>query len=450
MPQHPKTIEQTVSTFIKQKFIFDKNDKVLVAFSGGSDSVFLLEYLNNFKEKFAIQVSAAHFNHKLRAEESERDELFVREFCDSRGIELFVDFANVQDYAKNNKISVEEASRNLRYRFLEEIAIGNNFTKICTAHNKNDNTETILLNLAKGTGISGWGGIPIKREKIVRPILILEKSEIENYLNSKKIPFVFDSTNATNDYQRNLIRNEILPILKSQINPNIDEALFRSSEIFRQFSSILDEEVKKLESFFQFSENKLFVNYDSKSEFIFLMNELLKKKIEEFYKVKFEFSDFQKIESLSNSQKGKIAKFKHNLVAIRETTGILFTQHFELKEKNVAIEFGKEFHFENQSIQIIENEIPDFSEIIDINKIEGSLFIRKWKIGDKFKPINFNGTKKISDFLTDLKINASNKRNIWILSDSKKIVYVIGFRISDEVKITENTKQKLYIKWQKN
>ncbi len=450
MSLHLKTIEQTVTTFIKQKFFFDKNDKVLVAFSGGSDSVFLLEYLNNFKEKLEIQVSAAHFNHKLRADESERDEQFVRDFCNSRGIELFVDFANVKDYAKKNKISVEEAARYLRYKFLEKIAVQHNFNKICTAHNKNDNSETILLNLAKGTGISGWGGIPLKRENIIRPILILEKSEIENYLNKKKIPFVFDSTNAINDYQRNILRNEIFPILKSKINPNIDEALFRSSEIFRQFSSIIDKEINKLESFFQFSDNKLFINYDSKSEFIFLLNELLHKKIADFYKVKLEFSDFQKIKSLSNSQKGKIAKFKHNLVAIRESNGIVFTQIAELKEKNIAIELGKEFQFENQSILITENEIPNFSEIIDFDKIEGRLFIRKWKIGDKFKPINFKGTKKISDFLTDLKINASNKRNIWILSDSKKIVYVIGFRISDEVKITENTKQKLYIKWQKN
>jgi tRNA(Ile)-lysidine synthase len=208
----------------------------LVAFSGGSDSVFLLEFLLKYKRRFKIDLAAFHLNHNLRGKEAKIDERFCKNLTAQKKIPFFSTSKNVKLFAKRNRMSLEEAGRELRYGELLKIAKTHNYKKIATAHNADDNTETVLLNLIKGTGIRGLSGIPERREEIIRPILVLTKKEILDYLHNKKIKYRTDSSNIKNDYQRNYLRNEVIPLIKDKLNPQFDSAVFRTSEIIRGYT----------------------------------------------------------------------------------------------------------------------------------------------------------------------------------------------------------------------
>ena len=225
-----KRTEQKILRFIEQYNLIKKGDKILVALSGGPDSVLVLHFLNKFRKKYKIELLALHFNHGLRGKESDQDANFAKEFCDTLNIQFSLKKLDVKNFAKRNNFSIEEAARLLRYKNLEIIAEKQNCTKIVTAHNLSDNTETILMNLFTGTGVSGLKGIPIHRDNIIRPLICLGKQEILDYLTKEKINYRVDSSNLSDDFRRNYIRNRIVPLVKTKLNPQIDEALFRSSQ----------------------------------------------------------------------------------------------------------------------------------------------------------------------------------------------------------------------------
>ena len=225
-----KTTEQKVIKFIAAQNLNEPNDKILVALSGGADSVFLLYFFHKFQKLFKISIAAAHINHSLRGREANEDQEFSRKLCETLGVPFFTKRVYVKSYAKKNGLSIEEAARNLRYASLNKIAKKISADKIATAHNIDDNAETVLFNLARGTGISGMSGIPIKRDNIIRPILILGKTEIINYLKNKNITFQIDSTNLDNSFRRNFIRNQIIPSIRENINPAFSASVFRSEE----------------------------------------------------------------------------------------------------------------------------------------------------------------------------------------------------------------------------
>ena len=243
-----KDIEQKVIRFIDQKNLINKNDKILIALSGGPDSVFLLHFLNNFKRRFKIELGALHVNHRLRGNNADDDEKFCKKICKELGIEYFSVKKNVKSFATRKKISLEEAGREIRYSVLKSIAAQNKYNKIATAHNANDNAETVLLNLIKGTGIKGISGIAVKRNNIIRPVICLNKDEILNFLEQRKLNYKIDETNFSSDYERNFIRNEIIPIVKSRLNPSLETSVFNSSEVFKRISLRID---KEIESFFK-------------------------------------------------------------------------------------------------------------------------------------------------------------------------------------------------------
>ena len=254
-----KTIDQKILKFIDEETLLSKGDQVLVALSGGADSVFLLSFLlKSVKKQFDLRLSAFHLNHNLRGKEAIDDEKFCRGFTRQNNVEYFSASKKVNAFAIKNKLSVEEAGRKLRYSQLECIAKKNGFNKIATAHIANDNTETILLNLIKGTGLKGIAGIPVKRSNIIRPILNVTKDEILSYLGKKKIPYRIDSSNLSSEYERNFLRNEIIPKLKAKLNTKLDIAMLKSSKVFRSISSVLENQINaKIIEAVKFKENQL-------------------------------------------------------------------------------------------------------------------------------------------------------------------------------------------------
>ncbi|MBR2878407.1 MAG: tRNA lysidine(34) synthetase TilS [Clostridia bacterium] len=238
-------IKERFKKFICENNLLEKGDSVLVAFSGGADSVCLLHLLSSLKCELDISVSAAHLHHGIRGAEADRDAEFARIFCENNEIPFYVEYKNIPELAKQQGISEEEAGRNARYDFFESIIKQKGIAKIATAHNKNDNAETILHHIIRGSGTGGLAGIPVKRGNIVRPVLFLERKEIENYCKEQNLDFVTDSTNLKQEYTRNRIRLGLLEQLK-EFNPDILSSLSRLGENSATDKNFIEEELAKV------------------------------------------------------------------------------------------------------------------------------------------------------------------------------------------------------------
>ena len=239
------TLEQKILNTIKKYKQISSGDKILVAVSGGPDSICLLNVLNNLKTKIKIEIYVAHINHGLR-ENAKIDEQYVSNFCKENNIPCFVKNTNVSEYAMQNKIGTEEAGREIRYAFFNEISEKTKSQKIAVAHNSNDNAETILMNLLRGSGTVGLKGIEPVRDNIIRPLIETNREEIEKYCDENKLSPRHDESNDTNIYTRNKIRNELIPYLKKEFNPNIITTLNRLSVLVRDESKFFNNMLKDI------------------------------------------------------------------------------------------------------------------------------------------------------------------------------------------------------------
>lgn len=239
-----KLEEQFLKTIKKFNLIND-GDSIVVGVSGGPDSICLLTMLNKFKQKLNIKIYVAHINHMLR-EEADSETEYVKEYCDKLGIEYFVKKVDITKKSEDDKTGTEEAGRNARYEFFEEVFKKTNSNKIATAHNSNDNAETVLMNIIRGAGTSGLKGIePIRDNKFIRPIIECERKDIEEYCEVNKLNPKFDKSNKENVYTRNKIRNLLIPYIQKEFNPNIIASVNRLSELAQEENKYLDDQAKK-------------------------------------------------------------------------------------------------------------------------------------------------------------------------------------------------------------
>ncbi len=453
-----KKIEQKIIQFVEQNELINHGDKILIALSGGPDSVLALHFFSKFRKKFKVGLLAVHFNHQLRGKEADKDEAFCEKFCEQINIPFYSSKLDVKGFAKKNKLSIEEAARKLRYQNLEEIAIDFNCNEIITAHNKSDNTETVLLNLSSGTGISGLSGIPIKRGKIIRPLLCLSKPEITEYLKSNGISYRVDSSNLSNDFKRNYLRNEIIPELAANVNPKIDDAVFRTSKTLEKFVPGIEKKISRLiKKYLLIGTNRVVIKqklFGTEPDNI--IGEILKKILLTKFNYEFKYSDLLSIKGLTNKQKGKGVHLSSDLYVIKETDSVeIIEKKVTSKTINYKLTPGKTVEINGKKVGItkvprskVNFTHPGETEFIDADKLDDIFILRKWKSGDKFFPLGMNSSKKLSDFLTDLKIPSSGRKDILVLTNRNKIVWVIGLRIDDRVKLTNETKEiyKLWIK----
>ena len=228
-----------VSRFNEEKHLLQIGDKVLVALSGGAESVALLHLLISLREKYDLAISAAHMNHGIRGAEADRDEAFVRELCERWGIRLFCEKADVPAIAAENGESLELCGRRLRYDFFDRVSRGLGGAKIVTAHHADDNAETMLWNLTRGTGIAGLRGIPVQRGDIIRPLLCCTRADIAAYCAENKLDHVTDSTNQSDDYTRNKLRHRVMPVLR-ELNPNVSDTIGRTSDLMCEADDYLN------------------------------------------------------------------------------------------------------------------------------------------------------------------------------------------------------------------
>ena len=448
-----KSIEEKVINFIARYGLIGQKENLLIAFSGGPDSVFALHFFYKFRKKFRCNISAVHFNHNLRGNESKEDENFAIAQCKKLRVDLNIIQLDVKAFAKKNKLSLEEAARILRYNELSKFAKRNSIDKIITAHNLNDNTETILMNLFSGTGISGLSGIPIKRENIIRPLLCLTKKEVLQYLNHNKINYRIDSSNLENDFKRNFIRNKILPLIE-EINPSFDDALFRSSQNFLKQKEFENNSIEYLiQNFSKQIKNGYELSLDLLKIYDEIPGEFLKFFLKKYFNYQLEHKDYIKINKLAFNQKGKSITLKNYLKVIKESDTLVFTKKIIDNIEAVEIKIGESKKISGKTIKIesttkSEKLSPNNYELIAADNLDDTFIIRNWKIGDKFKPLGMKKEKNVSDFLTDLKIPAAVKKEQLVMINRNQIIWIVGLRISDDVKITSETKKviKLWIK----
>lgn len=442
--------EQKVLRFIKENDLIKTNDKILIALSGGPDSIFVLHFFNKYKNKFKIELSAVHINHLLRGQESDRDEMFCEAVCKELVIPFYSYRKNVKALAKRKNLSIELAAREVRYSAFQKLAKENKSDKIVTAHTANDNIETVFLNLIKGAGLNGIAGIPVKRGNIIRPILCLTKTEILNYLESNQFEYRIDQSNLSNEFERNFLRNEIIPLI-SKLNPSLDKAILNTSVNLQGLINELN--LDKDETDLRFIRNefvKIPITYFAKKNKKISLH-LLKNVLDQNFGVKFQSTDIKKITSLIDNQAGKSEELSASLVALRSRNEILIKQKTE-KPKLISkeIKAGEKVKIGNKTLSIEKINPVNIKIIIDSNiefisadNLQSVFQIRNWKDGDKFNPIGMKGTKKVSDYLNDIKMDSFEKKNQLVLLNNNKIVWIIGKRLDDNFKITSTTKKAL-------
>jgi tRNA(Ile)-lysidine synthase len=454
-----KSLEQNIAKFINRESLIENGDRVLAAFSGGPDSVFLLHFLHKNLKRFGIELFACHVNHNLRGKDSETDELFCKKICDELGVKFFKASVDVKSFAKTKKISLEEAARDLRYSELNRISGENKFTKIAAAHNKDDNAETVLLNLFKGTGLTGLSGIPIKRDNIIRPLLCVNKTEILEYLKENGIEFRIDKSNLRNDFQRNFIRNKIIPQIRKEINPSLNDALFNSSGIIKNSDAVLKGYIETIsKKYVKYSPGVLEINLklieDAGEE---ILGETLKYNIDKYFDCSFEYNDLLKLKDLTKNQTGKRVILNKNVEAFKERGSLVFIKpNAAIENSESILKVGHQVLFAGQTIGIEKAEnisISDFNtehslEYICGDDLDEEFIIRRWRNGDKFKPLGMDNFKKVSDFLNEQHVPAFQKKNQLLLTNRNNIVWIIGLRIDNRIKYSDKCR-RVYKLWMK-
>ena len=436
----------------KQNFNFSPtNCKLLLAVSGGIDSVVMTNLFYNAGFDFAI----AHCNFKLRGKESERDEAFVTELSKKYNKKIFTQRFATEDYAAGKKISIQEAARELRYNWFNEVirqwSAINSSTYITTAHNADDNIETSLMFFLRGSGIHGLTGIKEfdKERKIIRPLLFATREEIFMYAKENNISWVEDSSNLSNKYTRNFLRNKLIPAIKEffpDVKNNITNNINRFKEIEELYNYSIEQYKKKL---LEYKGNEVHIPV-LKLQKIKPLDTAIWEIIKEYSFHTQQIEEIKKLFTANNSS--YIQSSTHYIIKNRNWLIIApneteEAEHILIEEENSRIRFQKgfleikKFQNENYELQTAKNIAQ-----LDAGNIEFPLLLRKWKQGDYFYPLGMQKKKKLNRFFIDQKLSSTEKEKVWVLESNKKILWIIGYRIDDRFKISAKTKDVLRIK----
>jgi tRNA(Ile)-lysidine synthase len=451
---------QQYKDFIKKENLFSSRDKLLLAVSGGVDSVVLCELCKQAGYDFLI----VHCNFQLRGAESERDEEFVRKLGEKYKVEVKVKKFDTEKFAEKNKMSIQEAARLLRYEWFNELVESSEFgvrshelmtpdsrlrTFLLTAHHANDNAETVLMNFCRGTGLHGLTGIPVSYGNIKRPLLIFTKDELMQFAKENKLEFVEDSSNLSSKYTRNLFRNEIIPAISKvypQANENLNDNINRFKEIEKLYKIAVSDIKKKL-----VKEKRNEWHIPVKQLMGYNNRALIYEIIADFG---FNEKQIDEVIKLAESDSGKyIDSPTLDYRIIRHRHWFIISPINSVESEIIIIEKGisnLEFGNGRLGIEVIpdpEFQIPNSTHIgcFDFKFIKFPLILRRCKTGDYFYPLGMKKKKKLSRFFIDQKLSKTEKEKTWVIEMDKKIIWVVGKRIDERFKVTEKTKNVIKI-----
>ncbi len=424
---------------IDQHFPQLKHHKILLACSGGIDSMVLAHLF----KRVGIDFLVAHCNFKLRGLESDQDEDFVKKWAKQHNIKLFTIAFQTKKYADKNGISIQMAARNLRYEWFYKIASQNNIDYIATAHHLDDDFETFLINLSRGSGIKGLTAIPAINHKIIRPVLPFSRKEIVRFAKEQGIRWREDSSNKTTDYLRNALRHILIPRFK-EITPHLTQNFKKTKQHLTQTQSLVKDYIALIHSWVVVEKDHVFyIDIEKLSKLPnhqALLYELL---------LPFGFSAWEDIFNLLKAQSGKYVVSKHFRVLKDRSVLIISPLENNDTSKRVLIsketnELSKPIFMRFETVSVFEKTNPD-TVFIDKSLLKYPLTLRKWQEGDYFYPFGMNGKKKLSKFFKDEKLSLAQKEKIWVLETENKIVWIVGYRLDNRFKVTEKSHEILKI-----
>lgn len=444
--------------FIREKNLFHPKDQLLLAVSGGVDSVVLCELCKQAGYDFVI----AHCNFQLRGEESERDEEFVKNLGKKYRVEVLVKTFDTEKYAAESRKGIQEAARDLRYGWFHELVLQNpksqperldrageirNPKFIITAHHADDNIETLLMNFFRGTGLHGLGGIPLAAPNVRRPLLQFWKEELIEFARENNLEFSEDSSNQSTKYTRNFFRKEILPLIAKaypQVKGNLQDNIDRFKETGELYSFLVGQFKKKLCKIKNDEVHvpiKQLMSYQNKALVFEIISDFgfTEKQVDEVIK-------------LAGSESGKFIQSPNGPFRIIKFRNwfIISSNRSENAETIVIDEDARNIRFSAFTMQLSTLSTPNFEPqtsnliaCLDGDEISFPLILRNWKAGDYFYPLGMKKKKKLSRFFIDQKLSKTDREKIWVLEMNKKIIWVVGLRIDDRFKVTTKTKKVL-------
>ncbi|CAM4054673.1 tRNA lysidine(34) synthetase TilS [Flavobacterium antarcticum] len=416
-----------------------KTKKILLAVSGGIDSMVLVDLFRRSEISFGI----AHCNFKLRNEQSDLDQKFVEKYCDSFNIPFFTTSFDTQAFSKDFKLSTQIAARKLRYEYFYEILESQKYDFVATAHHLDDSIETFLINLSRGTGIDGLTGIPLQNEKTIRPLLCFDRNEILNYANENNINWREDASNATDYYIRNKIRHHLTPILR-EINPSFSNSFQQTLENLQQAKSLVYDASRIV--YKKVVEDEL----DYKK-----INITELKQLPNFKAYLYQwlhplgFTAWEDINNLAEAETGKQI-FSENYQLLKNRNFLIIAPKSKGIDSELRINRGTSevnFHIKLLFCKITKPFYSTNTTIfVDDEKLNYPLTLRRWKSGDVFQPLGMNGkSKKVSKLFKDDKLSRIEKENAWLLCSGTEIVWIVGIRADERFKINNATNNILQI-----
>lgn len=443
---------QRVKNYIKEQKMLKSEDRVIVGISGGADSICLLFVLLKLQKEMGFSLFAVHVNHGLRGEDADADEAYVKQICQQQGVELFVFHEDVKAYAKEKHLSEEEAGRELRRADFLKVFEERQGTCIALAHHQDDNAETVLWNLCRGSGLRGLGGILPKNGIWIRPLLCVTRREIESYLENRGISYCTDATNFANDYTRNKIRNQVIPYLEAEIHQGAAKHIAKSANELQKIGKFIERETEKYRKQCVKKENGIWILQGE--DFLQVPEELKSYIIYECICAaagrKKDVSDVhvQDVQRLLEKQSGKRVDLPYGICAVRTYEGIEFRPDTEDKS------FGEEDPEKLFELRTFEKctELQTFPENVytkwfDYDIIQSTVKIRHRQAGDYIVIDDAGRRQKLKQYFINEKIPQSMRDHIWLVADGSEIMWIVGYRQSQAYQISQDTKNILEIKF---
>jgi len=424
---------------LSQNKLFEPTDKILLAVSGGVDSIVMLHLFG----RTGFRVGVAHCNFQLRGEASHDDEDFVRSLCARANVPFHSVKFDTAQVARETRQSIQMTARELRYKFFDGVLRQHDYQYVATAHHLNDALETVLLNLVRGTGLDGLTGIPVKQQNRVRPMLFASRAAIESYALANGLVWREDESNASDKYARNLLRHQVVPVLQT-LNPSLEKNLSETLERIHGASLLVDEEIQQFKR--QFVSN-------TRSQMRIAKNGLLNSPapavlLWELVKgVGFNYTQCKRITETMPQSGKQFHSSTHDLTVDRDTLIVSLREQGPGGEILIDDALG---HVSNGTMTLTFDVVDDEKFVLskdasvaqlDYDRIQFPLIWRSWQDGDHFRPFGMKQTKNVSDFLIDAKVPMPEKKHVTVLESGGKIIWLVGFRISEDMRIDTRTKR---------